>query len=59
MTTLIQDFKNGIKLSFIGITGWVENITDIKAVANGYSISCDGGMYFTVSANKIHYSNNV
>jgi hypothetical protein len=56
MKNLIQDFKNGISICFIGVTGWPSEITDIKQVNGGYSISCDGGTYFSVTSDRIFYS---
>ena len=59
MNPLLQQFNNGTKLAYIGVTGWPELITSMEATKNHFSISCESGMSFVVSADKIHYANTL
>lgn len=57
MNTLINDFKSNVKLSYIGITGMIADITSITEINGGFYIACDNGNPFAVTADKIHYTN--
>jgi len=59
MTNFINDFANGIKLFHVGISNLPSEITFINETSNGFQIACEGGVKFTVSADKIFYFSNI